>query len=177
MAEIGKHSLKGQAALQNSDPDKACEEFEAAIFLLGNDIYDITKRIGLLTNLAEAQFKRGDPETAEVTFQRALTDVKDVFEATSEITGKWSTHHKYACFLRDTGNHKEAEDHFLTATSSHAELINQHKDKNYVPADSPTENWKIKEDYALLLRAMGRDTEAEQMEIESRLLNEKNLNA
>ncbi len=174
MAEIGKHSLKGQAALQNSNPDKACEEFEAAILLLGDDVYDITKRIGLLTNLAEAQFKRGDPETAEVTFQRALTDVKDVFEATSEITGMWSTHHKYACFLRDTGNHKKSEHHFQTATSSHADHITQYKDKNYLPADSPIENWRIKEDYALLLRAMGRDEEAEQMEIESRFLKKKN---
>ncbi len=45
--------------------------------------------------------------------------------------------------------------------------------KGFMKPDQPTESWQMKEDFAKLLRAMGRDDEAEQTERESRELKAK----
>ncbi|CAN5551859.1 hypothetical protein BH10CYA1_BH10CYA1_25130 [soil metagenome] len=172
--EISRHTLKAQAALKNSDPETACAEFEAAINLGGTDnMLDISGRCGLLVQLAEAQFQKGDANSAEATFQRALSDAADLTEAKSAINPASTAYHRYAAFLRDTGNYAGAEEYFTRAFDEHAELISGYIAKGYVKPEHPTESWQIKEDFAKLLRAMGRDDEAEKTEAESKVLKEK----
>jgi tetratricopeptide (TPR) repeat protein len=173
MMEVSKRTLKGQAALQNSDPAGACAEFEAAIALLGDEVFDISRRCDLLTNLADAQFKNGDPQSAEASFQRAFEDAKNLEEAQSPTLPYGNAHHRYACFLRDTEKLVEAEEHFKLATAKHAAQMQDYITKGFMAADSSTENWLIKEDYAKLLRKLGRDEEAQQMEDESKALKAK----
>ncbi|MBI2811443.1 MAG: tetratricopeptide repeat protein [Candidatus Melainabacteria bacterium] len=173
MAQIGTLTLKGQAALKNSDPQKACAEFEAAIDLLGSEVFDISRKCSLMINLAEAQFLTGDVELAEATFQRAFSDAADVVEAQYDLVSLAHAHHRYACFLRDTGNYSGAEEHFNRATAEHAQQIAHYIEKGYMAADSSTENWQIKADFAKLLRAVGRDEDAEREERESNALKEK----
>ena len=174
--EIGRHTLKAQAALKHSDFETACTEFETAISLGGTEsTMDISSRCGLLVQLADAQFKKGDIKSAKETFQRALTDADDLTEAKSDINPSSVAHHKYAAFLRDTGCHAEAEDYFKRAFQEHSEQISGYIAKGYMKPDHSKVSWQMKEDFAKLLRAMGRNNEAERTEAESKELREKEL--
>ncbi|HEY9683592.1 MAG TPA: hypothetical protein V6C89_20220 [Drouetiella sp.] len=171
IAQIEKHSLQGEAALQKADPAQACVEFEAAIALLDDNVSSVTRRCGLLISLAEAQTKNGQPQCAEATYKRAIGDANDLEEA-HELTHMSRVHHNYACFLSELGKHVESEKHFKIAAVKHAELVKQYHQKGF-SISAPLENWQIKRDYAALLHAMGRTEEAKQMEIESLELKEK----
>ncbi|MBS2004294.1 MAG: hypothetical protein JST44_22495 [Cyanobacteria bacterium SZAS LIN-5] len=176
-AEIARHSLKAQAALKKSDPVSACEEFEKALRLLGNELHDINRRCDLLVSLAEAHSMKGDAKVAEKTFLRALTDARDLEEAKSEVSSMSRIHHKYGCFLRDNGRYEEAEEHLKQGMVKHAELIQQYKNKGFAKDDVPLESWQMKSDYAALLKAMGRNKESEKTEEESQQLKERYPNA
>ncbi len=176
--DLQKHALKGESALKVSDYKTACAEFEAAIAMVGNgNELDINSRCGLTVKLADAQFLNGDANLAEATFQRALSDAADITEAKSKLNPSSLVHHRYAAFLRDTGNHARSEEYFQKAFHDYAEQIAQYIAEGFLKPDHSTENWKIKEDYAKLLRAMGRDEEAAKVEAEARILEEIDIQA
>ncbi len=98
--EVGRHMLQAQSALKNEDYETACVEFEAALKLNGSEsLMEIAGRCGLLVQLADAQFKKGDAKLAEATFQRALSDADDITEAKGEINPSSLAHHNMAPFL------------------------------------------------------------------------------
>ncbi len=170
--QVSKYVLKAQSALEKSDPDSACKEYESAIALLGTDVHDVSRRAELLLQLANAQLVKGDKELAEDSFRRAFADAADVLEADLDPNPSSQAHHKYACFLRDNGLHPSAEEHFLKALAFHAQSRERLIEKGWLPADSPRHSWRMKEDYAKLLHSMARYDEAEAVAAESAALKE-----
>jgi Flp pilus assembly protein TadD len=74
------------------------------------------------------------------------------------------------CYLRDTGDYAGAENQFEKAFSFFSEVVQDWIKKGYYSANSKHGSWKMKEDYAILLRSMGRHDEAERAESESQEL-------
>ena len=172
MLQVSKYALKAQSALEKSDPDSACKEYESAIVLLGTDVHDVSRRAELLLQLANAQLVKGDKESAEDSFRRAFADAADVLEADLDPNPSSQAHHKYACFLRDNGTYSSAEEHFLKAFSFYSQSRERLIDKGWLPADSPRDSWRMKEDYAKLLHSMARYDEAKVVAAESAVLKE-----
>jgi len=169
--QVSKYALKAQSALDKSDPDTACREYEAAIALLGTEVHDVSRRSGLLLELANAQLAKGDKESAEKSFKRAFAEAADVLAADLDPDPSSQAHHKYACFLSDAGQYSSAEEHFRKAFSFYAQSRQRWIEKGW-PADSLHESWLIKQDYAKLLHSMARYEEAKVVAAESAALKE-----
>jgi tetratricopeptide (TPR) repeat protein len=170
--EIAKLVLKAQSALKNSDPEAACCHYEEAINLLGTSVRGVSRRSGIYLNLAHAQVVKGDQTAAEESFRRAFVDAADVLEADFDATPLSDAHHRYACFLRDSGSLSDADEHFQQAFQFHDQSQKRRieKGRQQHALNAP---WFMKEDYAKLLRLMSRDDEAEVVEAECKTLKEE----
>ncbi len=171
--QVSKYALKARSALEKSDPDLACREFESAIALSGTEVHDVSRRAELLLELANAQLVKGDKQSAEDSFKRAFADAADVLEADLDPNPSSQAHHKYACYLRDSGSYPSAEEHFLKAISFYAQSRERLIEKGWLPADSSRDSWRMKEEYAKLLDLMARYDEAKVVAAESAVLKEQ----
>jgi tetratricopeptide (TPR) repeat protein len=171
--KISKHTLKGQSALKKNDPDTACSEFESAIALLGDSAFDVGRRVNLYLELANAQLAKGDKKAAGECFDKAFSDAANILEAEDDATPSWQAHHRFACFLRDTGECTSAEEHFNKASSFYSQTMDRMAEKGWLPATASRVSWHMREDYLKLLQLMGRDTEAKLVEEEIAALKER----
>ncbi len=162
--------LEAQVAQKNGDFELAESKYTEALACTKEDsVTGLSTKISVLCSLSEVKRSKGDDAAAEALLKDAVKCATEFAEAQPTLgkTSLWPALVTFACFLRDVGNYEESEQNFQQALLLQNECATTFIEKyGGEHTDYSGEKADIKEKYALLLRVLKRDEEAEKLEAE-----------